>query len=167
MPLADHHGRVAFDQHGQPMTPAAHFEAWSGERQREGVFLGDRSQRRELVSPQRRQVVGDPDDDDDRGILMPYSTRAAAARIIGQNPLLRSRRQSAVGRPFTAAENAAQSRRMSHPDFRWAGLQAERERARQAQARPGVHLSNYVDETGEDLYGPVCGSLGVGISGAI
>jgi hypothetical protein len=140
IPLADHHGQVALDQFGLPMTASEHVEAWSGERQKEGVWLGDRSARRELISPQRRQVVGDPSADDLHGEPMPYGTRAAAAQIIAENPVLQTRRQSAEGRPFTAAENAAHARRLNHPDYRWPELERQRAQA-QAAARPAVTLS--------------------------
>ncbi len=164
-PLADHHGQVAYDQHGQPMTAAAHFEALTGERQKEGVWLGDRSARRELISPQRRQVVGDPSADDPHGEPMPYGTRAAAAQIIAENPVLQTRRQSAVGRPFTAAENAAHARRLAHPDYSGETMRERAGRVK-AQARQPVQLSQpMLAADGEDVFSAIGGSLGIGVGG--
>ena len=53
----------------------------------------------------------------------------------------------------------------SHPDHRWPELEAQRALA-QAQARPSITLSQPMTAAdGEDVYGPICGSLGPGVGG--
>jgi hypothetical protein len=147
-PLIDANGQVAFDQAGNPMTAMDHVESWTGERQGEGVWLGERSRRRELRKPQTTHVSGDPDapagTPEARRTAIPTSTRAIADAMIAQDARLQPRSQSAVGRRFTVAEGEARARRLSHPDYSGETMRERAKRIRQIQPRQRqpVQLSN-------------------------
>jgi hypothetical protein len=142
-----------------------HVESWTGERQGEGVWLGERSRRRELRKPQTTHVSGDPDapagTPEARRTAIPTSTRAIADAMIAQDARLQPRSQSAVGRRFTVAEAEARARRLSHPDYSGETMRERAKRIRQIQPRQRqpVQLSNAMPDV-EDLYGPLNDSLG-------
>jgi hypothetical protein len=162
MPHADADGRIWRRHDGGLATLTDHVEAMSGVRRRtEGLFeAGPRTKdnpgKPELVSIQPQGP----------GFLR--STQATARRLAAQARLTTSAdhaRQRRAWRDEHARREAAagpQSRRLNHPDYRWGPLQREREE-RQAQASRQPLQFSMTDETGEDLLGPLNGSLGPGI----
>ncbi len=85
VPATDSTGLAWRDQHGQPMTWAAHVEAASGQRSGRSPFVSDPSHGRELARAQR--VIGVADTSADPGTPeayaedMPGATVATAARL--------------------------------------------------------------------------------------
>jgi len=179
MPIADQHGRVAVDETGQPMTATGHIEAASGERQGEGPWLGNRSRRRELVSPQRQHVVGDPPADSPYSTQIPASASVTAAALIAQAGSLQRQRQPYLGQAVhrcgaAGARKAAGSpgllrrddARACRPDARGPARPAQQRHGRRAVRRPadvraGPAVTGYPDdEAGLPGFGELTGPSG-------
>ena len=154
LPMQDSDGRVWEDRSGQPMRAVDHFEAATGQRQGEGVWLGDRARRRELRKPAPSYSWGDPDSGTPG---RPFPGHAVAQQVIAEDARLQPPRpQPRVGRNFTQAEDMALARKLSHPDFDGETTRERNARIRAHQPRAGmVSLSN--GPAGDDEL--LCGEL--------
>src|SRR5689334_13724514 len=85
-PHLDEDGLPWIDQEfGAPMTLTDHIEALTGQRLGDAsLWEAHRGQRRELASPARPQVYGDPDDPDAIPLPFPASTAATVAALAAQ-----------------------------------------------------------------------------------
>jgi hypothetical protein len=118
----------------------------------------------------RRSSPFEPGPDGDRAPAVierrspfPAAAHAMAAQFIDQHMPFARPKDVTRERLAAALDPRRQAALDRNPDYRAAAIQAERDHARQqAVARPAVMLSNPMTASdGEDVYGPIAGSLGI------